>query len=523
MPLIDARPDAVDKLIRPGVTYVLTLPWPAGALAGRSFSSTLAGEALALTVVGDTMTIEAPDTITAALEVGVPVPWLLLEDIDGTDEPILVGTWTPSDSPRATSSSSVSVTVGGATVEVTVNSAQASVAALDARLDTAEGEIDALQAADVVLDGRLDAVEAGAISLDSRLDVAEADIDAIQALDVTQNARLDAAEAHAAESSGGGAHGLVVHRWAVDGWTPFSERFVVTADGAQANTLSVAGRRGRVTASAATNGNFREWFLHEATAWADGEISGILYPPSNWDTGPPINRPQHGFVCRAQEVSPGTWRAFVVWLDMAFGTSGMLANTWQADGVTLTQGTQNPGDFTGPSLNLVRRQLHIRYARRINAFDVAQYWAQADARSPDMWGLVNGDLVNIASMGDTSFNRTGVAADNVSTTTKLFQVADTTANDNIDAIAGGTVDFVSLRKQMFPRHMAVMLEGDELHAKHWRPEEPEPDWGDGTHVATLTPPSAPALPEGPGLWGVLAGHVHSSSWLEYGDLTFRRR
>lgn len=58
-------------------------------------------------------------------------------------------------------------------------------APLDARLDTAEADIAALEAADVALDARLDTAEANIIILDGRLDVAEPEIDALQAFDMT--------------------------------------------------------------------------------------------------------------------------------------------------------------------------------------------------------------------------------------------------------------------------------------------------------------------------------------------------
>lgn len=438
----DARPEGLNVPFRPGNTLTLTLTWPTGELAGRSFTSTLDDVALAVSILGDVMTIEASAAQTLAVD--NPAQWLLTETTAGASDDILIGTWKPSTQPGTPTGLAVTVAAGAGAVVV----------------------------------------------------------------DVTVPVSTRAPE-------------TIVHRFATDGWAPFTTRFVVTADGAQAFTPSVVNRRGRVTASAATNGNKREWFLHGGVNWADLEMSGTIFAPSNWDSSPAINRPQPGFVLRAQEVTPGTWRAWVVWLDIAFGTSGMLATTWQGDGVTLTQGTQAGGDFTAPSLNLVRRQSVVRYAQRLDAFDVAQYRVFPEPRTPDMWGLVNGDLVTVAGMVDTSLNRSSVAAANV--TTNFFQLVDVVANNNIDTVAGGTVDFVSLLKSHFPRRLAVVLEGTDLYAKHWRPEEPEPDWGDATHVARLTPPSAPALPTGPGLAGVLCGHAHDSSWLEYGDLTFRRR
>lgn len=119
MPLADVRPDGVDLLFRSGTTVTLSLEWPEDSLDGRSFTSTLNGEELAVTVDGDVMTVEASATITGDLTTGVAVEWLLLEDLGGVDpEPILIGTWTPSDLSRAVSAQTAQVTEGAATVTV---------------------------------------------------------------------------------------------------------------------------------------------------------------------------------------------------------------------------------------------------------------------------------------------------------------------------------------------------------------------------------------------------------------------
>jgi len=79
---------------------------------------------------------------------------------------------------------------------------------LDTRVDTAEADITALEAADVALDGRLDtaeaditALEAADVALDGRLDTAEADITALEAADVALDGRLDTAETNIAANT----------------------------------------------------------------------------------------------------------------------------------------------------------------------------------------------------------------------------------------------------------------------------------------------------------------------------------
>lgn len=127
--LADARAAGVDLLFTPATTLTLTLSWPTGSLTGRTFSSTLNGVALALTVNGDVMTVVATDTQTGALTTGEPYDWRLLETIDGTPEPIMVGTWSPDAGPNAISSTTLTVTAAEVDVDVTVNSAQASLVA----------------------------------------------------------------------------------------------------------------------------------------------------------------------------------------------------------------------------------------------------------------------------------------------------------------------------------------------------------------------------------------------------------
>jgi hypothetical protein len=119
--LIDARPAGIDLLFRPGTTLTVTMTWPAGSLAGRTFSATLNGSPISVGVVGNTMTVEATDVQTAALTAAAD--WVLLENIGGTNEPIMVGTWAPSDDASAVSSASVNVTQGASEVEVSVNGA----------------------------------------------------------------------------------------------------------------------------------------------------------------------------------------------------------------------------------------------------------------------------------------------------------------------------------------------------------------------------------------------------------------
>lgn len=140
MALADVRPDAIDLLLRAGTTVTLSLEWPAGSLDSRTFTSTLDDVALDMSVDGDTMTVVASAAITATLT--GPADWLLLEDLGGASpEPVLIGTWTPSDLPQAVSDQTVTVTQGTVTVAVSVASAQASLVAHEAD-QTAHGAVE---------------------------------------------------------------------------------------------------------------------------------------------------------------------------------------------------------------------------------------------------------------------------------------------------------------------------------------------------------------------------------------------
>lgn len=101
----------------------------------------------------------------------------------------------------ATIATIVQAGVDAGAVPGQITALQAADTALDGRLDTAEGEIDALQAADTALqgadtalDGRLDTAEGTLVSHGTRITTAEGEIDALQAADIALDGRLDAAE-----------------------------------------------------------------------------------------------------------------------------------------------------------------------------------------------------------------------------------------------------------------------------------------------------------------------------------------
>jgi hypothetical protein len=154
----DARPQGLNVSFRPGNTLSVELTWPTGDLAGRTFTTTLGGLALGLAVIGDVMTIEATEAQTAAVD--VPAAWLLTETTAGATNDLLIGTWSPSTRPGTPTSLALTVTVDTVDVAVTVVSGQASVVALDARLDVAEADIVTLEATAADHETRLDVLDA---------------------------------------------------------------------------------------------------------------------------------------------------------------------------------------------------------------------------------------------------------------------------------------------------------------------------------------------------------------------------
>lgn len=122
--LLDARPPGLDLHYRPATTVTLVLNWPAGALAGRTFTSTLGADQLLVEIDGDTMTVEASATQTDVAD-GTATAWRLLEELGGADpEPLMVGTWAASDHAAARPAGlSVTVTDGVVAVDVSATAA----------------------------------------------------------------------------------------------------------------------------------------------------------------------------------------------------------------------------------------------------------------------------------------------------------------------------------------------------------------------------------------------------------------
>lgn len=119
MTTVDTRPPGIDAFFRPGDTMTVTLTWPAGSLAGRTFTSTLDAASLTVGVVGDVMTISATGAQTAAA--AERCAWALTETTGGGSNEILVGRWKPATeaNPSTSSAFTIQLPSGSLSVDVT--------------------------------------------------------------------------------------------------------------------------------------------------------------------------------------------------------------------------------------------------------------------------------------------------------------------------------------------------------------------------------------------------------------------
>jgi lysophospholipase L1-like esterase len=119
--LIDLRARGLNALIHPGNPADVTLVWPTGSLADRTFTSTLDGEEVTVTIADDTtMTIEVSAEATGALTVGESVPWELVETTGSASTVLLTGRWATDTDPAKTTGQTFTVDLGGTTIEVAV-------------------------------------------------------------------------------------------------------------------------------------------------------------------------------------------------------------------------------------------------------------------------------------------------------------------------------------------------------------------------------------------------------------------
>lgn len=541
--LLDLRPDGVDLLIRPSTTVTLTLEWePSGVLDGRTFSSTLDGQALDLDVSGDTMTIEADTAVTSTLTAGTPVQWRLVEDLGGTEEPTLLGTWTPSDAPSVTATKTATVTQGAATITLSAQGSTASILAVADELDAHEADLDAHGVVthewgpdtwdDLDILVRTD--DPGAVWTrtveDGRGVVTSGPL---KSFSVTQAERTD----DVATVTVGSGHGLVVGETVtvdVD-----DDSFDITSDpltAVDAETVSYdnvgsdvgpSSVSGTLTAGA---GNFRTVSLHPLTDWADCEFTSLIWPPSQW-TG---NNSQMGHAHRVREISPGVWEAINIWTSVVFGgdyrTLHVAATRFDGE-VSLQSATENDtGSGSGDSVFIDRRAAVVAHQRFDFGGPINVYRVDLTFRLADH--LETGDLVTIDEMDDSTFNLTEEPVANVADYRTLQLNDPVTSTDE-----PWTVDFsgrvvpagVDSQKRWTPYFLSTRVVGGDssrvpVEIKRWRLGDAEPSWGDERvrRIDVVPNGNVPSMPVGPGRHGILDAHVHSSTSQRWGDLRFRK-
>lgn len=116
--LLDGRPAGLDAFYRPGKTFTVTLTWPTGELADRTFTAALDETALTVDITDDVMTITASAAQTTTAGEGSHA-FELVETTSGT-ETVIVGTWVGSQRGAVSQSTSVTVADTAGSVEVQV-------------------------------------------------------------------------------------------------------------------------------------------------------------------------------------------------------------------------------------------------------------------------------------------------------------------------------------------------------------------------------------------------------------------
>ena len=324
----------------------------------------------------------------------------------------------------------------------------------------------------------------------------------------------------------------VRHLFARDGWNGWVQQ-PVTQDGDQVFELSVEGGYGRVTGTESAQSNKRDFLLHPRMEAENGEITAVFKGPSTYVSSPSVNRPQQGLVLRYQEVEPGVHSAYVVWYDVFAGNPAIQnVNVWRGDGETTTLAQAAGGQFSAE----IARDLRVLGVRRISFLGgINEYCCQpyhlhgltaSDTVTIDVntsVASVEGEPPELTLTDDATYDETSVNPSNPDRLRGTFQVADSTetAAEAYKA-ADGIVTLDNPAKRFFPYVLKARLVGDTVFVKAWRGRyDPEPD--DWQAVVTVaTDDDVPALPEGPGLWGVMAGHAHDGSYMEFGDISFKR-
>lgn len=296
--------------------------------------------------------------------------------------------------------------------------------------------------------------------------------------------------------------------WGVDGVTGLRRR-VITQDGSNSFVASVSGGLLLFTSQAAGPQQREAWEIQDTIA-ENSEMVTYLGLPDSIGT----SIAQWGNIHRLRyDAAAGLWRMYVVWTD----TTIPLPSLVNHGVVTFTGGATAPINNAGQ--NGVPIALNVLRYLRLSRLQRASNVVTADSIGP--WLPPVGATGNVVTNTDTSFHITGASITAADQTLRTVQWAQTAANAT-DGSAGGQFQ-PATKWATLPMMLGSRLVGTTLTSKLWRPEEPEPDWGDPTRTASYTFSAGdPAPHSGEGASAFWVGHLESGNAERFGLSRWRR-
>lgn len=258
------------------------------------------------------------------------------------------------------------------------------------------------------------------------------------------------------------------------------------------------------------NGNHREFFLRSDRNFENSEISSVFYGGGTWSDV--NNRTQQGHVHRYQKLGNGRFRAYVAWHDMVAGLPTTInVGVWEGDGsvngLTLFSTNAILVQSPIPVYAVTTGSITTNVASITVPYGVGNYHQFRD-----------GDLVDV-TMANSALNvndvRLTLAFGTLMTYPKVnADVAATAAGAGIITKQGPQSDFPYVFKSR-------LLPGDILQAKLYRLGDPEIPWSlastGNNAVYTLSSQLQDHVhPRGPGLSGVMVGHVSGGEYVQFG-------
>jgi hypothetical protein len=317
---------------------------------------------------------------------------------------------------------------------------------------------------------------------------------------------------------------VINHDWNTDGWAAFTP-VTISADGPQAFTTSVVNSRGVIAGTQPPpNGSLRVAYQRKGTKWADSEITSLFAGPvPAWN-----QNAQQGHIHRMREVSPGLWEGIAAW-NAVFGGDYSIINTRAVrfDGVTLFQ--SNGDAAFNSDINFIDRRLEVVSKLRGTAFGL--FFNNYGCVPAHLYGLSGGN-VTITS-GDATFAETNVTLTGATPGAGILQVQETvTLSTSAIAADQGTIVPAGndAQKRWLPYWFSTRVRGGNdtaavIEVKRWRPEDPEPDWGDVRVVRAnvTTNAGVPSIATQPGMCALWGAHFTNAGPAgTFGPARFRK-